>query len=289
VAPQKGGPSSGSLTGSDPMILPYSFGWLPASYVSLEAGDVNSSVKGGMVSSDLEVMLRGTTTTIIGFNALGPGETPQSVIVTTVNGKTVSAPEIPTQPINGGKAFFESKSAAATEFNPGEPSSGAPSFTTLSWQLPNGRWADLWPTGSPVHPGPTEAELRRIAANMRFGPSPAPLPIHISALPQGFQLRELTMGSRVNGSQEWTLMATYATPSGTKVDLWITPVGAPDAGGIGSNGATVVSNGLQMTAYMNDSGTNTSSLDSVGGLKGLLGHVTSLGTDTDNWTTKVLG
>ncbi len=268
VSAAKGGTSSGTLSGPDPLVAPYGFGWLPAEFNSIGVGMVDSAQKGTESQPEAIALLRGNDAVNISYYRLDKGEQPD--LTGFANGKIVNGTEVATTPINGMPAFWVELP-------------GMPQRQQLYWKLPDGQLAGLDGENLPGQVADPAVTLRRIAADMREGDHLVPLPLRISGLPKEFSLRNVTLTTNLNGNRSWTEMAQYATPSGVVFNIWATAGTGWEGGTPGA--ATVTTKGVLVSVFKQNQA-DAASLDAIGGLKGVLNHVVVLGNDSANWTTE---
>jgi len=270
VSAAKGGVGHGTLQGTDPLVAPYGFGWLPAGFNNLGSGWITSGEKGVEQQPEAIALLRGNDAVNISYYRLDKGEQP--TLDGFVKGKIVTGTEVATAPINGMPAFWGVLP-------------GMPQRQQLFWKLPDGQLAGLEGDNLPGHVADPAGTLRRIAAEMREGDHPVPLPLRISGLPKEFMLRNVTLTTNLNNNASWTEMVQYATPSGVVFSIWATAGPGWQGGAAGTGTVSVTTKGVLVSAFKENQ-SNTASLDAIGGLKGVLNHVVVLGNDSANWTTE---
>ena len=172
----------------------------------------------------------------------------------------------------------------------------------LQWQTAAGTWAVL----SVSHAGSADAAkalMDSLAAGAVVGDTEVPLPLHVDGLPKDFPAysQELnvpglsTGGKKAfsvdlvfgSGGRQVLITAETTGPSSnpyTKAPEGAAPPPPPSTPTVKPDRACKDDNGLTVCVT-----TQVGVLDSVGGAKGLLDHITSLGTDRANWTTHVIG
>jgi hypothetical protein len=167
----------------------------------------------------------------------------------------------------------------------------------LQWQTAQGTWATL----SVFRAGSAEAAqelMNSLATGAVISDTEVPLPLHIDGLPKGLAVG--TQERNVPGWEGKSFAIQMDFGSGDR-QLYITaePSGpAPSPHTATSSGIPTPPANTNPIKYdracKDDNGlticvnAREGVLDSVGGAKGLLKHVTSLGTERANWTTHVL-
>ena len=268
VSAAKGGTGRGTLQGADPLVAPYRFGWLPPSFNSIGAGSIDSGQQGVESQPEAFALLRGDDAVNIGYYRLDKGEQPD--LTGFAHGKVVNGTEVATAPIDGRPAFWVVLP-------------GLPQRQQLFWKLPDGQLAGLVGENLPGRVADPTGTLRRIAADIREGDRPVPLPLRISGLPKEFSLRNVTLTTDLNNDRSWTETVQYATPSGVIFNIWATAGTGWEGGTPGA--ATATTKGVLVSVFKQNQA-DAASLDAVGGLKGVLNHVVVLGDDSANWTTE---
>ncbi|SFW91786.1 hypothetical protein [Amycolatopsis australiensis] len=151
--------------------------------------------------------------------------------------------------------------------------------TYLSWRARDGRWAQLH---AYYLAGPDlQQVLTRVAADVRFGNRPVPLPLHITSLPRTFSLSDGYLRRRAGqDGVPWRLVLQY-TADGGLATINVSPPGGP-TDGLGEP-ECVTKNGLKACVSFNQ--------PKIGGVTAeeLLSRITVLGPDETKWTTHVIG
>ena len=255
-------------TGKDPLVVHATFGWLP------------SSIKGVGYGAGYEYPLGPAAT------AMGSQENAERIMlslypagVTPPIGKAADGGtqyRVDTQPIQGGSAYWLTEDRD-------DPTSGGDSY--LRWQTPSGRWAEIHAYYQPTGSDPVST-LRKVAENVTVGDYAAPLPVSISALPKDMTPNEIDLFRTYSDSTTpWSVEMIY-TIGGRSVSLSVHPAtkAAPQTGS-----TCKTSKGLQLCVWTDPAEPVPPSVAAIGGAKGLLARMTSLGMDEKNWTTAVVG
>ena len=264
-------------TGTDPLVVPGNFGWLPANAQNIEytfapGQQVSTVAKGSGLGNSVESL-----PAMLWLTAYPPGQTP--VLGTFATGARQLRVDAP--PVNGHTAYWITATAA-------DPTNG--SDTYLVWQTPQGQWAELH--GYYLGNDPIEATMLHVAAGVTLGAVPVPLPISISGLPTSAAANEIDAQLPSAGNAAWQVDLIFAV-GGTYVSITVHPAAAGGTGTATSRTTSGVTtpvcdsnrNGLAICVAF--SGT-TADPHLPGGLPGLLKSITSLGPDPKNWTTNVL-
>ena len=285
-----GGPSSAAagrhFTGTDPLTAVAKFGWLPDGYVA------TSTTTGGDYGSGVTARAKQPQSST--------PTAPQMLALTS----STTEPQL---------RSFETKTEVSVKGSPKAyivhtPGDGpeVPEEMRLRWQTASGSWFTLG--GDYQMPG-TELQplLIKVADSVTPSGTAVPLPIHIDGLPQGVTLGEAMLNDPVEvGTDGFTVGLSYhsgtAGPgTGHYFSVSVAPTGQQEAAtsqvgkaGIKLTPANPASNtckdseGLQICVQDDPKQPGPDPLASVGGAKGLLDRITSLGTDRANWTTHVV-
>lgn len=264
-----------NLVGTDPVVRPGAFGWLPSGYTS----------DGSIGRSD------GAPT--IQARAAGNAEDRNDF------GGLISVEFFTSMPPLAGHATKEPATVpgaktAYYEVIPGTVASPtAPSEAMLVWQGPNGSWARLVTSYTE-----TRADLVKMASGVTFDDTVVPLPIHIEGWPRNLPVDSASWypeGLLHRGP--WTLHIDSKMSADGQGSFHVVaqPASAPPMTYPGLPGSATpghwrckAENALQICVQSDFAEGAEDPLASVGGAKGLLDRITSLGTDRSNWTTHVV-
>ncbi|MER5642746.1 hypothetical protein ABT095_38140 [Kitasatospora sp. NPDC002227] len=256
-------PSRTTPSGPDPLVVPGTFGWLPA-----WAADITTTGELPVVyvSDGSEGADRRTVTL-----QLFPGsQTPEGY---DYPGRTE------TDPVNGHQAYL------------GQIPFGSNPDRVLMWQTGSGRWASLRASQLSAD---ERKDLPRIAASVVFKDTPTPLPAKVPKVPGDPQLASVTLTTPVNGrSGYWSFQVRYGQIH-SALDLTVESMAArstPTAGKTASAEATLPGStcredkGVRVCA-MSTGDPGSDPLPSVDALTAWLNQVELLGQDQSNWTTQ---
>lgn len=245
-------------TTRSPLVASASFGWLPDSIVGV----------------GYTMGAHGDTTM-----ARGTGDLPPLIWLSTFDSEPERVPpnlgaepvRVPTT-VNGQPAYW-------ITIDERDPLNAGDSY--LRWRLADGHWAEIHAYYLDT-PNLREV-LLRVAADVIVEERAVPLPLRISGLPENFLIGDATLSRpAMTGNGEWALQLLYTVDGGSLVlDVW--PHGTQETEGA----ACVTRNGLDACVRVNQP--NAVGLDRIGGVQGLLGRITLLGMDEDDWTTHVVG
>ena len=274
------------FTGTDPLTAIGKFGWLPPGFqTSMYAGGVNHG--------------NGVTARTKPAAQTGVPVTPPGLILT-------SSRVEPTHPdyYKKTETTVKGSSKAYILHNPGD-APDIPDELSLEWQTASGSWFTLGGDYE-IHGAELEALLTKVAESVVTHSTAVPLPIHVEGLPKGVNLGDgLLQDPAVVGEDGFQLTLGYQiAPNQGSFSVSAMPIGwqAVPPNGIsktqqaGGQSTTPVddathackdSDGLRI-CVVNYGENGVDSLASVGGAKGLLDRITSLGTDRANWTTNVV-
>jgi len=263
-----GAASPARAAGTDPLVVPGDFGWLPANaqhieYTFAPGQEVSTVAKGGDPGPGNSL---NSLPAMFWLSAYPPGQTPElGTFATGAKQLRVDAP-----PVNGRTAYWITANAA-------DPTNGADTY--LVWQSPQGRWAELH--GYYLGDDPIEATMLRVAAGVTIGDVPVPLPISISGLPASAVANEIEADRpSARGDTTWHVGLIFAV-GGSYVSITVRAAGSGGTAPLCDPNR----NGLAICVAFSG-GTANSLLPS--GLPGLLKSITSFGPDPKNWTTNVL-
>ncbi|GAB3900650.1 hypothetical protein [Microbispora bryophytorum] len=154
--------------------------------------------------------------------------------------------------------------------------------TYLRWQTAGGRWSELH--AYYLNVADPQEVLLRVAADVTVGDRPVPLPLRIGGLPSGLRVQEVQLWRPpLRGTGAWELQL-FLTANGLPVTVSVSPAGgSPQPHKSTCTSAT----GLDLCVQVD--GAVPASLRAIGGPRGLLDHITVLGTDERDWTTHVIG
>jgi len=174
----------------------------------------------------------------------------------------------------------------------------------LQWQTASGLWFTLGGSNQ-LHGAALQATLIKVADSVTADDSAVPMPIHIEGLPTGGTLVDASLEDPiVVGQHPSAVRTSLSYTDGKHLDIsfsivvipvgWTDPQSTVPASSYpklpndGTN-ACKDSEGLKICVLDSHGGiSGVDPLDSVGGAKGLLDRITSLGTDPADWTTHVL-
>jgi hypothetical protein len=298
--PATQGPAAGhAFTGTDPLSSVGTFGYLPDGF-QVATYNTGADYGSGVTARTKPPAQTGNPVTPVMFALTSSptepkligGETKQEVTV-----KGAKKAYIMTNPASGG---------------------GLPADLTLWWQAESGTWYALGGDYQ-IHGTDLQALLIKVAESVKTESTAVPLPIHIEGLPKDVTLGEAMLNDPVVvGEPGFNVGLSYRTGSngpgtGAYFSISVSPSGTPDplhtdhaaakdpsnpntqklnltpakVGSPGSTSACEDSDGLHICVD-DDPSNGTDALASVGGAKGLLDRITSLGTDPANWTTHVV-
>ncbi|WP_157597251.1 hypothetical protein [Streptacidiphilus rugosus] len=255
----------------DPMKTQLSFGWLPSGATSVERETDGYSYTATALSPgdhDLHV-----TATVMAADGAAPSF---DISSSPPPGGTQVHPVMTPGPTIGGQPSTWVKLKPTTV------------YTTLSWQLADGRSVWIQATETPVVD--LKSLVTQIATHLSLGAAPqaVPMPFTVAGLPAGAQLVDIGLTDPDPGpdGRGWRVTASFTTgkPADSEIEWQIAPRiegAAPLASGAGHRCVTKV--GLDLCV----SGRGAA-LAAVGGLDGLLDRITLLGPDRLAWTTDVL-
>ncbi|AUG77546.1 hypothetical protein CFP65_2727 [Kitasatospora sp. MMS16-BH015] len=254
-------------TGTDPLVAPARFGWLPS--WAVKATFTAIGVGTGVRAED---------------GSPGPGG--RAVIL-----KRYSSEQMPPEAItgswqhldriNGGEAYLSS------------PSTNGGPKRTLMWRTVHGDWATLLAENLSAA---ELADLPQIAADVVFGDAPVPLPLTLPKLPADFRVLTVTLDLAVNSATRidaatgrrtspWAFSAHWTGASG-EVAVTVDPASRAEILPARPGRACRLDAGMSICAYWSGS---EDPLAPVGGAAAWLKQVTLLGDDQRNWTTQAFG
>lgn len=247
--------------GPHPLIARASFGWLPDSIVGV-------SYQVGAHGD--QVLARGAgdfgARIILSLYPVGHEPRPGNF----ADGREQT--EIPAQPIKGRPARWVTHDASDS-LNEGD--------TYLRWQTTTGQWAELHSYYLKV--ADPQSVLSRIAADVTIGDHAIPLPLRIKNLPADFKIDEVALWRPpLQGTGAWELQMFYSA-GGSRISISVRP--ERDSARSQKN-SCVTATGLDVCVQLD--GAMPDSLLTIGGTRGLLDHITLLGTDERNWTIRVI-
>ena len=255
------------FTGTDPLTAGARFGWLPAGF---HATAHYSGDYGNGVTAETDQTYSNTSTT------------PQSLALTS------SATE-PSEP-NGVTRKPTTVAGSRQAYLVKNPYVGANGLS-VDWQTASGSWLRL----SGVLAADQEATLLKVADSAAADGTAVPLPIHVQGLPKGFALdaAELRDPSAL-GTDGFNVLLQFHKPGASSPSFSIsasggksvTPTNPKVATAYPTGGTCKDSDGLHICVQ--DDQHDPDPLASIGGAKGLLDRITSLGTDKADWTINVV-
>ncbi|MEY9858354.1 hypothetical protein ABH935_003969 [Catenulispora sp. GAS73] len=269
---------SGDLTaGTDPLSEVASFGYVPDGY------QVATHVLGS-----------GLTTVILQTKPMLPSQKPGDLIPAELQ-LSSSATELKPVPPETTTEVKVKGSPKAYIVHDGD---GTEIADRLQWQTASGSWFTLVAFNK-IHGAQLQAMLVKVADSVTANGSAVPLPIHIDGVPKGATLGAASLADPIVVGQNPPAARTTLDFGDGKsrfisFSIVVMPVGSTDpqggkSGPPASTDACKDSKGLRICVLdSHDGASGVDPLESVGGAKGLLDQITSLGTDRSNWTTHVL-
>ena len=283
------------FTGTDPLTAVAAFGYLPDGFQT--AGHSVGPVYGNSVTARTKPLPwgHGTEPAILSLGQSG-GELwlqkYETKIAVTVAGSQ--------------KAYLITNPADL----PTEPSE-----LTLEWQTASGSWLSLAAQNQTMPDAAMKAQLLKVADSVTAADAAVALPLHVEGMPKDAVLAQVTLespievgqggvsvglsyysGTATPDSASFTITAISAGFSDGQVDplTGLVSNSAPAASVPGAKPAPSTDNackdagGLHICVQESPGKTGVNPLASVGGVQGLLNHITSLGTNPANWTTHVV-
>lgn len=282
-------PGARTFAGTDPLTSIASFGWLPDGFQT--AGWTTGSFYGdGIVARSKTADDR----------TAGP-ESPVQYNLS----KWTSEPSLQGGMTKQAVALKGSKQAYVVTNPASGP--GIPADLSLSWQTPSGSWYTLQGDYS-IHGAELVARLTRIAESVDYQETPVALPFHLEGLPAGVQLGEAMLNDPAqagdagftagviwhtggtldkDASFEIEIRPTAGQPKPTGKETVVPLGGGVPGGNVADPGTCKEEKGLHICVHDHPIA-GLDPLARVGGEKGLLARITSLGTDKKNWTTNVV-
>lgn len=255
------------FTGTDPLAAGARFGWLPAGF---KATAHYSGDSGNGVTAETDQTYSGTAATAPALVLTSSATEPSEPAGTTRKPVTVAGSR---------RAYLVT--------NPYVGANGL----SVDWQTASGSWLRL----SGILAGDQEATLLKVADSAAADGAAVPLPVHIEGLPKGFTLETAELDDPAAiGVDGFNVVLAYHKPGDSSPSFSITASGGksvaatnPHIGSAEPKGGTCEdSDGLHICVQDDQHGPDP--LASIGGAKGLLDRITSLGTDPANWTTNVV-
>jgi hypothetical protein len=302
-APATSPTNSHELTGTDPLVAVAAFGYLPDGYRVTSAD--SSTGYGPSVSA-------------------APRQAPEKIgeHMPASNGLMLS--QSPTQPKFPAyerltPTTVKGAQKAYIVVNPGD-SPQIPDDLSLIWQTSSGSWFILGGDYA-IHGAQLVALLTKVAENVTTPGDPVPLPFHIEGLPKGVTeiAASLHVPDIAGVGPDIQAGVSYHTGGPAAQDAYFsvsvmaaqgmsapTPNSTYPAIGDPSASTTAQPSGGQSTPYRPGStqackdskglricvrdnpAVGKDALASIGGAQGLLDRITSLGTDSANWTIHVV-
>ena len=263
-----------STPGSGPLTVPLAFGWLPESMDHVDYSWAAGSTVGGVSAS-------GSYTTATFDLTYFPVGTKPGPDYYNLNGKDVAYVRTAAQPINGSTGYWLAM--------PGP----VPTLTELRWQVSGGGWVQLRAIGGAG--ADLQTTMRRIAADVRLGSYAVPFPLRVQGLPKSFALQSvnLSRSTGASGNRAWEGDMLYSLGRNAPrllIDVGLVGSTNPPvavASSAADDRVCSTSGPVRLCAYLSSG--SARSLTAIGGLNGVLEHVTLLGPDQRNWTTHVFG
>lgn len=296
-----------TLTGSDPLIMPISFGWLPAGYTA-DAADFSGGQYLGQADNGVPGDDFG-----LDYSAVAAGQSPPLAI---------PPPGFPAPParlghlpttIDGHQAYWQYSLEQANLHSPATNETLA-----LSWQVHGSEWASIdYISTSALLPDDIVDTFVHIADTVVVHDTKFPLPFHLPAAPSALPVIDVGYEALNRDQTAWTVSLYFGGLScayvGGSECLVISVVGneanrlsdaapTPSAGGqtvdvpegsavvytkAGGSMIEATANGMQITIVALGSG-NTF-VQSRGGILAYFDSIVWLGTASSTWTTHVIG
>ncbi|RKT17632.1 hypothetical protein BX285_2013 [Streptomyces sp. 1114.5] len=249
----------GSAT--DPLVVRATFGWLPE-WLDPVTGISHTATGTDVVTSAAQPGPSGRRIELLVFQDAAEPSLSQSA--------TQKQEKQPAPQVNGRTAYWV--------VDPTHPTYDGRRL--LRWQTSSGRWAQLLSNRSSTEV-PDEV-LLRVAADVKVGEKPVPLPFWLSGLPEGVRPTEAVL-SRPGNGQPWSAGLAFSG-GGMTAGIIVAPAGPLSYGKYATKCRE--EQGLQVCA--------TAESDSVplverfGGLEAMTGLVHLTGAAESTWTTNVL-
>ncbi|GAB7182817.1 hypothetical protein ATKI12_2648 [Kitasatospora sp. Ki12] len=248
---------------TDPLVSGGTFGWLPdwldrQHAIGYQAGGglvITRAGQAGPSGRQLELIVH------------PDGAEPPLVRTSQQQEEKVPAPAV-----NGRTAYWVTSPAQPT-FDSGR--------RTLRWQTPSGQWAQLVsnrPQGAEV----PDDVLLRVAADVKVGATPVPLPFRLSGLPDGLRPTFAELRRADNG-QPWSVTLGFSVDE-MGVGIIVAPAGGPALGKSLTSCRT--EQDLQICATAESD--SLALVERFGGLAAVTALVRPVGADERAWTTNVL-
>jgi hypothetical protein len=278
------------VTGTDPLTAVARFGWLPDGYLAATYTS-GADYGAGVIARTTEPRS-------------GTPVTPSRLTLTSwATEPRLGADEIKTSATVAGssQAYLVTTPADAT---------GIPAELSLLWRTGSGSWLKLGDYTA-LQGADLKALLIKVADSVTSDGAAVPLPIHIEGLPKGVTLGAANLNDPLNvGTDGFGMGLSYRSGNSPTTDhyfsIGVAPTGqagdqpnpAKATGPSASAPLTPVSpgpapvckdsEGLHICVQDDLKQPGPDPLASIGGAKGLLDRITSLGTDRANWTTHVV-
>ncbi|MBS2531383.1 hypothetical protein KGQ20_01230 [Catenulispora sp. NF23] len=255
------------FTGTDPLTKGARFGWLPAGF---QATAHSSGDYGNGVTAQTSQSYSNTSTTAPALVLTSSATEPYEPAGTTRKPVTVAGSQ---------RAYLVTNPYVV------------PAALSVDWQTASGSWLRL----SGTIAGDQEATLLKVADSAAADGTAVPLPIHIEGLPKGFTLETAELDDPAAiGVDGFNVVLAYHKPGDPSPSFSITASGGKSVTATNPHivsaepkgGTCEDSDGLHICVQDDQHGSDP--LASIGGAKGLLDRITSLGTDPANWTTNVV-
>ncbi|GIH27829.1 hypothetical protein Aph01nite_61390 [Acrocarpospora phusangensis] len=247
--------------GSDPLLAHASFGWLPESVLG-------TSHTAGAHGDQVMARAGGAFGMRLWLSVYAASDEPP-----LVNGRNA----LPAPMVNGRRAYWISD-------DPRDPLNRGRTY--LTWQVPGGQWAEL--LAYYMEEADPRSTLLRIAADVRIGTRPVPLPLRVNGLPAGLDVTEVHFWRpRFDDDEAWELVMFYTARNGARVTFHVGLEAGQSAALPGSSCAYAAGLAVCVLVEPGEGGI-PASLAAIGGAEGLVRRVTLLGTDERRWTTHVI-
>ena len=262
---------TGGVDAHDPLLSTAQFGWLPS----------NLTASGYITDTHLDDARAGGSVT--------PGRRlpppllrlyvyPRGVDPAVRGARDPRTYTVPAPNVNGRHAYWVTT----------DPNWPVSTDSQLRWQTADGRWAELVALYLPA--AGQQQMLLRVAATATIGNRSVPLPMSISGLPTGTTISTSYATDDMSDAPEPNWSATISMDlHGYYVSLVVAPhrTTAPSDNPFRTQ-ACFTSDGLDACLTHEGRQAPPAALTELGGLKGLLSHVTVYGLNPAHWTTRVL-
>ncbi|MGV9350956.1 hypothetical protein ACWDSD_40765 [Streptomyces spiralis] len=265
----------------DPLVAEASYGWLPADFNDVSYVLVNGRAD---VRVDGKVPDGGVLGPIVWLKVYPAGTTPSTGQPWYAGGPRQYRVEAPQ--VGGRPAYWVGTSPTTASAGGGD--------WYLRWQTADGRWAELH--ASSLQGADAQQILHRIAEGVVVARRAIPLPYRINTVPAGLRLGSVDFleGPRMLPGEHvpWSARITFQVDG-----MYFTTIIEPDRPDsakppadanskiIQTKPICIRAHGLKLCTY---SLYGVDAYRTVGGPKAWLKHFKLLGTEQQNWTTRVL-